>query len=87
MNKQQEFLLIVQTAILIAAAHSDRKNAWGIKELAFTFGDAVDASRRIPDDKDSSEAADDFLNFMLYPKLSGETADRNDIPHWFSNPA
>jgi hypothetical protein len=87
MNKQEQFLLFVQTGVLANCINLKKENMTG-KELAnisatFVIGfmrDAFDASEKIPDDLSAVEAADDFLGYML----SNLREPNANVPQWFA---
>jgi hypothetical protein len=87
MTKEQEFLQFVQTIIITnginISLNEDAKenrhvfSATGVVGILF---DAVDASKRIPQDMDSIKAAEEFCFYML-----DNLKDNNDtVPRWFA---
>jgi hypothetical protein len=95
MTKQDQFLFVVQTTILangislqslpeVAEKYRHVYSAGGVLGL---MDDALDASKRIPEDLSAFEAALDFCTFMLAnlreqeEKASGK---HETVPDWFA---
>ncbi|UVF19993.1 hypothetical protein HPT29_002240 [Microvirga terrae] len=72
MTKQEQFLLLVQTAILVGT--TDEQEA--ITELA----KAIEVSERIPYAMSAADAAQQFYQIMLAPGgIFGQT-----VPNWMA---
>ena len=72
MTKQEEFLWLVQTAIIVNAVRLSTEARPGreVTGIGLTgnwgaITDAIRASERIPDDMDADAAADDYVTYML----------------------
>lgn len=94
MTKQEEFLWIVQTAILgnglrlssdpeLRDRYEDDYSSTGARIL---MREAIRASKLIPEDMDAADAADEFCLWMF--KNHREMLRREDpsanVPTWFS---
>lgn len=95
MNKQQEFLYIVQTTILANGINMATDPETNVKYRhvfsatgAFnTAMDALEASKKIPGDMTAADAANDFCTFTLENLRDNEekaTGERMIVPHWFA---
>ncbi|APT48402.1 hypothetical protein BSA145_21285 (plasmid) [Bacillus safensis] len=96
MTKQEEFLWIVQAAMLANGINlasrpdaADRyRHEFSATGILGTAGDAVAASKRIPDKMSARDAACDFCGYML-DNLRDQTeraeAARQVCPAWFAN--
>ena len=96
MTKQEEFLWIVQTALLAnginLASHPNAadqyRHVFSATGMLGTAGDAVAVSKRIPAEMSARDAACDFCGFMLdnlqddYQKTEGI---QKRCPAWFAN--
>jgi hypothetical protein len=94
MTKQEQFLFIVQTAILAnginlsSRAESSEKyrhefSATGVLGM---LDDSIHASDRIPDNMSAYEAAHEFCNFIFGNLRKENKADgtKLDVPRWFA---
>lgn len=95
MNKQQEFLYIVQTTVIANGinmatnpeANTEYRHVFSATGVFGLMDDAIYASKRIPDGMTSTEAADEFLTYMLDNWRETEEAagkERLVVPDWFA---
>ena len=92
-NKQQQFLLIVQTVFLaeVANIHQTGRSDEYRADISgtgafFTMDDAIWASGRIPEKMPAAQAADEFCTHSLRRLREIEEAAKGkpmDCPHWF----
>lgn len=87
MTKQEEFLLLVQSAALANAINRSLvENVASVRHeisatgVMFIMQEALRASRMIPEDLDSMEAANDFGRYMI--GVDGARGDH--CPAWFA---
>jgi hypothetical protein len=93
MTKQDQFLFIVQTAILANGINLASKQAWAEKYrnefsangVVETLAEAIDASDRIPETLSAHEAASEFCNYMFKDLRALDEAEgkKVDCPSWF----
>jgi hypothetical protein len=94
LTKQEEFLWIVQTAILanginLSSDPSDRepyKDAYSSTGVRIVMREAIRASRMIPASMDAADAADDFCIWMFrnhQDELRRDDPTAN-VPSWFA---
>lgn len=97
LTKQEEFLWIIQTAILannINLATDPKDQERDSKKLAIysstgtyiTCSDAIFASKKIPENLSSAEAANQFLSYFL-PNLKNieeKAGNPLKLPYWCS---
>ncbi|MGE5112555.1 MAG: hypothetical protein ACM3JB_16945 [Acidobacteriaceae bacterium] len=94
MTKQEQFLWIVQTAIIansinLASRLPDSESyrhvfsATGALSLA---DEAIDASERIPENMTACEAANDFCTYMFenLRDIENKAGNTMQVPHWFA---
>ena len=94
MSKQEQFLYIVQTAVLanginlssspeMARRYRHEMSATGVLGL---MNDALYASERIPDDLTAVEAATEFCAYMLsnLRESAEEAGAMIECPSWFA---
>lgn len=98
MSKQEQFLWLVQTAILAnginLAANADTQGHYGhcysARGALALSGNAVRASERIPEDMSAYDAALEFCTFALDNlKHAAEDARRGkrlEVPSWLGRP-
>jgi len=95
MNKQEQFLWIVQTTILANCVNLASTPELGERYrhvisatgAGIVADEAVRASCLIPEEKDASAAAHEFCTYMLtnLKEAAQEAAKRNmEVPYWFS---
>jgi hypothetical protein len=94
MTKQEQFLFIVQTAILAnginlsSGAEPDEKyrHVFSATGVLGTLDDAIYASESIPDNMSAYEAAHEFCNFIFANLRKANEADGNklNVPRWFA---
>ncbi len=94
MTKQDQFLFVVQTAILAnginlaAGADSDEKYRDVISATGVlgTLDEAIHASDRIPDNISAYDAAHQFCNFIFANlREANESDGKNlDVPAWLA---
>lgn len=94
MTKQEEFLWIVQTAILANAVnlstHDETKekylDVYSSTGVRIVMREAIRASGRIPADMDAADAADDFCIWMFGNHQDALKADDPEasVPSWFA---
>ncbi|MTI18702.1 hypothetical protein E1162_15765 [Rhodobacteraceae bacterium RKSG542] len=96
MTKQEEFLWIVQTAILSnsisLAANSDTSHAkkysyvYSERGVRIVMREAVRASRIIPSTMDAADAADEFNVYMLknLRDILDSDSSLKECPSWFA---
>ncbi len=94
MNKRDDFLWIVQTAILtngvnLAADETTRvnyKDVYSSTGVRIVMREAVRASYLIPDSLDAADAADEFCLWMLRNHQEALQKDNpnSDCPRWFA---
>ena len=87
MSKRQDFLLMVQTDMLMHFQNrlsklEDGFNVWGLAEFSGIMGDAIRASYRIPEAMTAVEAAGDFMQFFFWQKEEGQ--EETECPIWFA---
>jgi hypothetical protein len=93
-TKQDEFLWIVQTAILANAVNlgCDPESREKYRDVYSSLGvrivmrEAVRAGAMIPIDMDAGDAADDFCNWMFRNHQESILKDNPSkrTPHWFA---
>ena len=94
MTKQDQFLFIVQTAMLANAINlaSDPESNQKCRHIFSATGslgtmdDAVYASERIPDEMTAYDAAHQFCSFILENLRKAEESAQGKptrVPHWF----
>ena len=96
MDRQQQFLWIVQTAILtnqtnltVGRAEGQYRADISMTGLWGAITEAPRASERIPKDMDVIEAANEYLTFMLPNQKEVEekaSGSRLEVPYWFARP-
>lgn len=94
MTKQEQFLWIVQTCVLANAAHlyaegePDPQTLAGVSASGtFIIADeAVRASSLIPAAMSVSDAANEFITYMLtnLREIEEAAGERMTVPHWFA---
>jgi len=92
MRKQEQFLLVVQTLLLVSA--SDISRRFRGKHLEHTaegasliLSEAIFASERIPGDLSAAEAAMQFCDYMfsdLRAARAKALGREPTVPHWFA---
>jgi hypothetical protein len=88
-TKQEQFLYIVQTALLANGIHlateptidrATAKHNYSATGVLIVMDDALYASERMPEDKTAFEAAHDFCYFAFENLRSPEQS----CPEWFA---
>ncbi|MFC0389282.1 hypothetical protein ACFFIC_27615 [Roseomonas vinacea] len=96
MTKQEQFLWIVQTAIIVNAVRlTVGRGAGGdVSDISLTgnwgaISDAIRVSELIPEDMDADTAADDYCTYMLSNQRRAEIQAHGHplpCPEWFARP-
>ena len=92
MTKQEKFLWLVQTSLLVnvnhLARHRSEEDDWG--DISYTgnegtISDAIRASERIPDDMSVEDAAHEYCSFMFKNLREADEAEGTHVrcPEWF----
>lgn len=94
MTRAEEFLWIVQTAILANAVNlatnadqkTDYQHAYSSTGVRIVMREAIRASKLIPDDMDVADAADEFCIWMFANHRDVERKEnpQADCPSWFA---
>ncbi|MBI0536269.1 hypothetical protein D9599_11845 [Roseomonas sp. KE2513] len=94
MTKQEQFLWIVQTAIIVNAVRlsAGTGNGADVSDISLTanwaaISDAIRASELIPADMDADAAADDYCTYMLSNERRAEAQAHGHplpCPEWFA---
>lgn len=95
LTKQEQFLWIVQTAIIVNAVRlTVGRGAGGdVSEISLTgnwaaISDAIRASELIPEDMDADAAADEYCTYMLNNQRRAEVQAHGHAlacPAWFAH--
>jgi len=87
MNKQEEFLFIVQTLILtnginLSLDDDAKKNRhlFSVAGVTVMLYQAIDASKKIPDNMTAMDAAKEFCFYML----DNLREEGTKVPGWFA---
>lgn len=95
MTKQEQFLWIVQTAILANAvnlcSNPEQNETYKLEHTAtgvlMLADEAIDASERIPEAMSAFDAANEFCTFMFHNLKDIENKAHGGgmtVPHWFA---
>jgi len=95
MTKPEEFLWIVQTVTLANAINLASVPEWALKYrhvisasgTLILADDAIDASKRIPEEMTAFDAAHEFCTYMLGNLKEDEEkahGSKMTVPHWFA---
>lgn len=94
MTRAEEFLWIVQTAILANAVNlatdenrkTDYLHAYSSTGIRIVMREAVRASKLIPDNMDVADAADEFCIWMFANHQDAVTSEnpKATVPGWFA---
>ena len=92
MTKQEQFLFIVQTAILAnginlsSGAKPGYLQVFSATDVLGTLDDAIYASERIPYTVSAYEAAHEFCNFIFANRREADEpdGDKPQVPPWFA---
>jgi hypothetical protein len=95
-TKQEQFLWIVQTAIIVNAVRLtvEAKSGLDVSGIGLTsnwgaISDAIRASELIPTDMDVDAAADEYCTFMLSNQHKAQVEALGhplECPAWFARP-
>jgi hypothetical protein len=95
-TKQEQFLWMVQTAIVVNAVQLTvgREPRQDVSDISLTgnwgaISDAIRASELIPADMDADAAADEYCTFMLDNQRRAEVVAHGhplECPDWFARP-
>ncbi len=93
MTKQEQFLFVVQTAILANGANlassavsaEKYRHEFSATGVLGTLDDAIYASDRIPDSLSAYDAAWEFCNYMFHNLREANEVEgkKLDCPYWF----
>ena len=94
MTKQEEFLWIVQTAVLANAINlssdvdtrKEYRHVYSSTGVRITMAEAIRASARIPDDMEAADAADDFCLWCFdnHREAARRENPEANVPYWFA---
>jgi hypothetical protein len=65
MNKREQFLIEVQTGVIVRSIKSELNAEQSMWEALIHMDDAFNASRKIPKNMEAHEAACEFLEFIF----------------------
>jgi len=89
MDKQQQFIAMVQTAFLANAINTsleqdamERRHEFSASGALIFMDEALRAAQMIPENMSSVEAAHEFADFML----NGLREEGAQVPGWFARP-